>query len=201
MTPKRDYFNGLAELWDGFRSPPGTPEKLKRFVSLAVPPTARRILDIGCGTGILLEPLRSIGTPRSLIVELDSAERMLVRNRQKFTGVRRLSHLCADAGCLPFLPGSFDAILCFNALPHLEPIADVLEQMLDCLLPSGILSVGHLVSSDNLNAFHAALDGPVNQDRLPRAMDLAGAIRRMNSEVIRAEEAADWYLVQARKHN
>jgi ubiquinone/menaquinone biosynthesis C-methylase UbiE len=199
MTPKRDYFNGLAELWDGFQSPPDTPAKLRRFVSLAVPSTARRILDVGCGTGILLEPLRLSGVQPSLIVELDSAERMLVRNRQKLTGEQPVSHVCGDAGRLSFPDGSFDAILCFNALPHLEPIADVLERMVDCLLPFGVLSVGHLAGSENLNAFHAALDGPVNHDRLPTATDLAELLRGMNAEVVREEEAADWYLVQARK--
>jgi ubiquinone/menaquinone biosynthesis C-methylase UbiE len=199
MTPKRDYFNGLAELWDGFQSPPDTATKLSRFVSLAVPPTARRILDVGCGTGILLEPLRSSGVQPSLIVELDSAQRMLVRNRQKLTGEQPVSHICGDAGRLPFPDGCFDAILCFNALPHLEPIADVLERMVDCLLPSGVLSVGHLANSENLNAFHASLDGPVSHDRLPKAAELAGLIRGMNAEVVREEEAADWYLVQARK--
>jgi ubiquinone/menaquinone biosynthesis C-methylase UbiE len=198
MTLKREYFNGLAELWDGFPSPPDTPGKLTRFVRQAAPPAARRILDVGCGTGILLDPLRSSGASAAEVVELDSAERMLAQSRQKSDGRRSVSHVCADAGRLPFAPGSFDAILCFNALPHLEPIAAVLERMLECLRPNGVLSVGHLMGSENLNAFHASVDGPVNHDRLPTAKELAELFGRLRADVT-CEEAADWYFVQARK--
>jgi len=199
MTVKRDYFNGLAALWDGFPSPPDTPAKLTRFVRQAVPPTARRILDVGCGTGILLNPLRSDGAASAEVVELDSAERMLVQSRQKLDGQGNVSHVCAEAGSLPFAANSFDAILCFNALPHLEPIAAVLERMLECLHPNGVLSVGHLMGSENLNAFHASVNGPVNHDRLPTAKDLAELFGHLDAEVTCEEEAADWYFVQARR--
>jgi ubiquinone/menaquinone biosynthesis C-methylase UbiE len=199
MTPKREYFNELAEHWDGFPSPPDIPQKLKRFVCQAVPPTARRILDIGCGTGILLDPLRSSNAASAEIVELDSAEKMLVQNRQKSGGCENISHICAEAGGLPFPAASFDAILCFNALPHLEPIADVLARMLECLRPAGVLSVGHLMGSENLNAFHAAVNGPVNHDHLPDAKRLARLFSNLSADVVCAEEAEDWYFVQARK--
>jgi SAM-dependent methyltransferase len=199
LTPKREFFNGLSARWDGFPSSPDTPEKLARFVSRAVPPSARRVLDAGCGTGILLDPLNACGVALETVVELDAAELMLAQNRLKLEGQPGVSHVCADARSLPFPPASFDAVLCFNALPHLAPMPVALKGMLDCLRPAGLLSVGHLMGSECLNAFHAGTGGAVAHDHLPNAERLRALLAGMDAEVVCAEEASDWYFVQARK--
>jgi 2-polyprenyl-3-methyl-5-hydroxy-6-metoxy-1,4-benzoquinol methylase len=196
LCPKREYFNDLAVRWDCLPGPPNAEDKLKRFVSRAAPAAARRILDVGCGTGILVEPL---GNTTARIVELDSAEQMLLQSRRKSSGRVQVQHVCADAGSLPFRSASFDAILCFNVLPHLEPLAGALECMIECLERGGVLSVGHLMGSGQLNAFHASLNGPVSGDRLPSAERLAGMLKGMGAGIVCAEEAPDWYFVQARK--
>jgi 2-polyprenyl-3-methyl-5-hydroxy-6-metoxy-1,4-benzoquinol methylase len=199
-SSKRDFFNGIASRWDEVPGPPDEANKLERFVAQAVPAGARRILDIGCGTGILLAPLRRRGTStRTSIVEMDSAEQMLVLNRQKSNGYCNVAHVCADVDGIPFAAGFFDTILCFNTLPHLCPIPLSLARMLECLSPSGLLSIGHLMSSENLNAMHADIGGAVHRDQLPEAECLAALLCALNAAIIRVEEAPDWYFVQARK--
>jgi SAM-dependent methyltransferase len=126
---------------------------------------------------------------------------MLVQGRQKSGGQANVSHVCAEAGSLPFAAGCFDAILCFNALPHLESMAGALERMLECLQPNGVLSVGHLMGSENLNTFHSSVNGPLNHDRLPGAKDLAELLTNLSADVTCEEEAPDWYFVQARKRS
>ncbi|HOL73271.1 MAG TPA: class I SAM-dependent methyltransferase [Bryobacteraceae bacterium] len=193
---KRTYFNELAPRWDELPAPPDAPEKVAHFTALAVPPGASRILDVGCGTGILVEHLGR--NCAAFTVELDMAERMLALNRARSNGPR-FAHVCGDALHPPFAPGSFDAVLCFNVLPHFEPPERTLCSLVECLCPGGLLSVGHLMDSAALNAFHASLGGAVANDRLPPAPELAGLLESMGTEVIRSEEWEGWYLVQARR--
>ena len=199
MTPKRDYFNGLAPRWDGFPRPADASVKVARFVSRSLPERLLRVLDVGCGTGLLLEPLLARRVATLQIVELDIAEQMLLESRQKTDGCQSVECVCGDALHLPFRDAAFDAALCFNALPHMVPVRSVLHTLLGCLRPGGILAVGHLMGSQDLNAFHASVGGVVGEDHLPSADTLAGMLRQMGAEVLSSEEASDWYFVHVRK--
>ena len=108
---------------------PNQPEvaTVARFVERCLGDSAKRILDVGCGTGILL-PYIGQDSLRREVVELDSAEAMLVENRKK-AAARIATHVCADARVLPFRDASFDRVICFNALPHLAPIDAALQRI------------------------------------------------------------------------
>ncbi len=197
--PKRDFFNAQAAAWDSYPEPPEDPGKRALFVARSLPPDARLVLDVGCGTGILLDPMEKRDGCARTVVELDLAERMLAENRRKCRGRAWVAHVCASVAGLPFAPERFDAVLCFNALPHFASIEAALEAMLGCLRPRGLLAVGHLMGSAQLNEFHAGVDGPVHGDRLPEPEALAATLRGMNAEVFCCEEDPGWYFVQARK--
>jgi SAM-dependent methyltransferase len=198
MTPnqKQIFFNELAGQWDELPLPPDA-KTLSRLVGRCLGASANRVLDVGCGTGILLPYLGQAETPRE-IVELDLAEAMLRENRRK-PNARIAVHVCAEAQRPPFRDGSFDRVICFNALPHLTPIEGTLRQILDCLRPGGLLSIGHSMGSEQLNHFHSEVGGPVGHDRLPPARVLGRLLATMDTEVLCAEDESGWYFVQARK--
>ena len=198
MTPnhKQTFFNELAGRWDQLPLPPDAGT-LSRFVGRCLGASARRVLDVGCGTGILLPYLGQAEAPRE-IVELDLAEAMLLENRKKH-GAKTAVHVCAEAQRPPFRAGIFDRVICFNALPHLTPVDGSLRQMLNCLRPGGLLSIGHSMGSEQLNQFHSEVGGPVGDDRLPQARILGRLLSTMGAEVLCAEDESGWYCVQARK--
>ena len=113
------FFNGLAPAWDGMNQAPQMEAGIRNFVQCSFVAGARTILDVGCGTGILVPYLLPL-YPQAQIVELDFAEAMLALNRTKFTD-RRLVRLAGDATKLPLPDESMDAILCFNAAPSNYP--------------------------------------------------------------------------------
>ena len=74
-----------------------------------------------------------------------------------------------------------------------------LRQILRVLRPGGVICVGHLMGSSELNAFHGSLEGPVAVDFLPPAAALARMLKELGAVVIEAEETSEWYFVRAEK--
>jgi ubiquinone/menaquinone biosynthesis C-methylase UbiE len=196
-NPRRQHFNDLANEWDHLPGPPDT-EKVRDFVRRSDAPGASRILDVGCGTGILMPHLQALFCAASCFVELDLAEHMLQVNAAKYPGTR-IGHICADAESLPFVNSCFDLVLCFGIFPHFENKTAALDQMFSTLRSGGIWCLGHLMGSRELNAFHSKLSGPVSGDSLPSTEVLAGMLRKMGVKDISTEENSDWYFVRAVK--
>ncbi len=197
-NPKQDYFNQLAAAWDTLPAPPDSPARVRRFVERVAAPQSRRILDVGCGTGILARLLAEAHPAASCLVELDFALEMLREARAKHPAAP-IHPLCADARSLPFPEGSFDLVVCFGVLPHLGEPATVIGELLRVLEPAGTFAVGHIMGSRELNALHHDLGGPVAEDRLPAARDLAALLSARGAAVLTVEDVPQSYLVRARK--
>jgi ubiquinone/menaquinone biosynthesis C-methylase UbiE len=198
MNPKKQYFHDLAPQWDSFPTVPDAPARIRRYLERSARPGARQILDVGCGTGILLPYLLEMYPQAACLVEFDYAEGMLVENSRKFADARVL-RVCADVQNLPFVGPSFDLVLCFSVLPHFSDAVSAVERLYRALRPQGVLTVGHMSASKELNEFHSSLDAPVRHDRLPPAGELGVILRRLGATVVRMEEETDWYFVRAEK--
>lgn len=88
----------------------------------------RRLLDLGCGTGAFLQPLRS-RFPRAHVTGLDIAQAMLERAAKRTPGWRRLLSLerarlvCGDAERLPLASASHELVFSNLALQWCDPAA------------------------------------------------------------------------------
>jgi SAM-dependent methyltransferase len=196
-NPRRQHFNDLAAEWDHLPDPPNT-ERVRDFVRRSDAPGASRILDVGCGTGILMPHLQALYCAASCFVELDLAEQMLQVNAAKYPDTQ-ISRICADAESLPFVNSCFDLVLCFGIFPHFKNKTAALGQMFSSLRSGGIWCLGHLMGSRELNAFHSKLSGPVSRDSLPSTEVLAEMLRKRGVKDISTEESSDWYFVRAVK--
>lgn len=93
----------------------------------------RRIFDVGCGTGEMLDMLRAFGT----VSAIDPSPEAVERCRQRFG---REVH--AAVGRVPEdlpPPGSADMVTAFDVLEHLDDDRDALRQIHALLPPQGIL--------------------------------------------------------------
>lgn len=195
---KRDYFNRLAEEWDSLPAPPDAAQRAESFLRAVVPAGCRRVLDVGCGTGILAGLLVTNWPSIACLVELDLAEQMLRRGRSKRHDTRTC-YVCADALAPPFRENAFDLAICYNAIPHFESLRSGLRALLGCLRPGGVLAVGHMMDSAAVSALHASIGGPVARDTLPPADVLSAELGSLGARTLRSEEDASHYLVLVEK--
>ena len=103
-----------------------------RMLSL-MPAGARRVLDLGCGTGFFLAELERL---RPGAVGLDISHAMLRVSEQYVPGARLVT---ADAERLPFKDRSFDTVFCKGSLHHTRDHVRFLENCRRALAPEGVL--------------------------------------------------------------
>jgi 2-polyprenyl-6-hydroxyphenyl methylase / 3-demethylubiquinone-9 3-methyltransferase len=93
-----------------------------------------RVLDVGCGGGLIANDLARRG---HAVVGVDIApEALEVAARHDATG--RARWVRADARELPFDNASFDAVCAMDFLEHVEPIDGVLREASRVLAPGGL---------------------------------------------------------------
>lgn len=103
-----------------------------------------RILEIGCGTGLLTRALRE-RLPNALIVATDLAPQMLQACRAAMADDARLLVLAMDAAQAS-VGGGFDLICSSLALQWFVDPASLLAGLLRLLAPGGVLQVSTLVA-------------------------------------------------------
>ncbi|WP_435348704.1 class I SAM-dependent methyltransferase [Haloarchaeobius sp. HRN-SO-5] len=106
-----------------------------------------RVLDVGCGTGIVARRAASQVRDDGVVVGLDINEAMLDVARETSSEVRpAIEWRLGDATDVPFGDESFDVVFCQQALQFVPDPAAALREMHRVLSPGGRLVVGVLRS-------------------------------------------------------
>jgi len=112
------------------------PESVARIESrlrdLASRTTARGLLDLGCGTGFILDIARRF-VPT--VHGVDATQAMLDRVRRDGPGALQL--FCAETGAFEPSPGAYDLVTAHSFLHHLYEIAPTLRTAFAALRPGG----------------------------------------------------------------
>lgn len=130
----RGYYDACAAGYDAVRTSRYHRLLDDGAVRLAAPHVrVRDVVEVGCGTGRLLERLAPLARRAEGV---DLAPAMVARARERGLRVRE-----GDARVLPFASATFDAVLCFRCFPHVPEPARALAEMARVLRPGGVALV------------------------------------------------------------
>jgi ubiquinone/menaquinone biosynthesis C-methylase UbiE len=105
---------------------PGVAEALRQALARCALPPRPRVLEVGCGTGVLTAALAA-ALPTAQITAIDLDERLLAAARSRCPDAR-IRFERQDAAALPYATRSFDLAICRYVLMHQEaPLAVVGE--------------------------------------------------------------------------
>jgi ubiquinone/menaquinone biosynthesis C-methylase UbiE len=114
-----------------------------------------KVLDVGCGTGVLArEALRRVGQ-EGHVVGLDLNEGMLAV-ATRTDPLIEWRH--GDAGCLPFDDACFDAVVSQFALMYFPDRMAALSEMWRTLAPGGRLAIAAWASVDHARGYQILVD-------------------------------------------
>jgi len=167
---KAEYFNACAGEWD--RCPPPPPQIIDWILNLCRVGPGMTVLDLGSGTGILLEPLLQRVGDRGRVWAVDIAPAMIEIARRKHADPR-VTFRVGAAESLPLPDRSCHRVVCFRAFPHFSDKRQALREMGRVLRPGGWLIIGHVESRRQVNQVHLDVGGEVAHDHLPTPAQLA----------------------------
>jgi ubiquinone/menaquinone biosynthesis C-methylase UbiE len=141
-TSAGTFYDRIARLYDWTFKVNGYRRSIERFL-LAHPlplPSGARILDAGCGTGLLtLSLLRTLQRPAQIVAIDLSASSLLTARRateQHGAGRHTTSFFQANLLSLPFADESFDFIITSGALEYVS-LDDGLRELARVTAPGG----------------------------------------------------------------
>jgi SAM-dependent methyltransferase len=98
------------------------------------------VLEVGCGTGVLLPRLASEAGPTGRVVALDHSEAFLGQARERIEAAglgATVTAVLGDAQALPFPDAQFDATHCERVLMHVEDPDLAIREMVRVTRPGG----------------------------------------------------------------
>jgi ubiquinone/menaquinone biosynthesis C-methylase UbiE len=118
---------------------------LELVVKLSKVKDGDRVLDIGCGTGLL--SLKFLEAADCRVSAVDTSQAMLDIFRQKIDTLalgERVACSSGDAASLRFARNSFDVIASTVTLHHVKDKAPMIRRIFDILKPGGRFLIGDL---------------------------------------------------------
>lgn len=153
---RRSYYNFFSRFYDRFVAlhAHDAQNAARRFLAEMIPVSeGERILDLCTGTGSLLPYLCRLVGRKGSVVGVDFSRGMLEANRRKTKELENTCLVEADAGFLPFIGDSFDAVTCSHAFYELKGATQerALREILRILKPGGsFLMMEHDVPKNSL---------------------------------------------------
>lgn len=201
---RRQFFNERAESWlDMWYKNPDTgafdrfDREFRRLFSMLAISEGDRVLDAGCGSGVLVPYiLERIGRGGRLY-ELDYAENMIEANRRLHPD-GRITFISADIMELPVEDDTFDLVICFSCFPHLQDKEAATRRMARALKKNGRLAIAHFLSGDELNKHHSKAPA-VMHDRMPPPDDVRAMFTNAGLSMVSFIEQSGFYLALGRK--
>jgi ubiquinone/menaquinone biosynthesis C-methylase UbiE len=133
-------------------------------------------VDVGCGTGRALPPLRMAVGPAGAVIALDITPEMLSVARPAAT-LAGASRVLGDARALPFPSAAVDAIFAAGLVNHLPDTEAGLRELARVTRPGGLLVLFHPSGRAALAARHGhalSPDEPLAEGPLRRSTAAAG---------------------------
>jgi ubiquinone/menaquinone biosynthesis C-methylase UbiE len=141
MDEIRQVYSDLSAKYDQQRSSPyfRCIQEIEQRAVLENAPLgpSQLLLDVGCGTGILIQELMR---HEPTVVGLDYTVPMLKIASKKFDGEGILL-LNADAQRIPFADESFDVVCSFKVLPHIPDTVSAVSEMVRVTKRKGIIII------------------------------------------------------------
>jgi len=167
---KREFFNKQAMSWDE-QYKRDHHSQVRELVERFDLKQGKTVLDVGCGTGILLPYLSEKVKEKGLILALDFSWNMIFEAKKNRIYPQEekphLHFINASVEALPLKDQTIDYITCLDTFAHVTDQKKAVYEMSRTLKTGGRLFIAHSLGRKELAERHRLVGGEVEQDTLP----------------------------------
>ena len=170
----KEFFDKLASTWD--EGMIKNEEVINIILDNAFVSSSKDILDVACGTGVLIEDYLKRDVNKITAVDLSSEMIKVAKSKYKSDKVK---FICGDI--LDFNDNEkYDCIVVYNAFPHFIDGETLIKHLSTLLKEGGTLSIAHGMSRANINKHHEGSANAVSNE----LMDAEELAKIMNKYLI-----------------
>ncbi len=143
-----DFFDGCAPNWDGQMV--RNEEVIQKILDNAGVTYGVDVLDVACGTGVLIPDYLSRGAASVTAVDISSEMIKIAEEKFPQDNVRLI---CGDVEEISF-DRTFDCIVVYNAFPHFPNPEGLIAKLCTLLKDGGTVTVAHGMSRAEIDRRH-----------------------------------------------
>jgi SAM-dependent methyltransferase len=153
MTRLGDFVKGrtMAELYDAYWVPGCLDVYAKRLAARVI--RGQRVLDLGCGTGLVTGYAAASAGPTGEVVGYDPTPDLLNAARHKSFSGAPITWKEGFGEDMPFADASFDVVLSHQALQYVTDRAKTFAEIKRVLKPGGVFHAGVWSAAGDQPAF------------------------------------------------
>jgi ubiquinone/menaquinone biosynthesis C-methylase UbiE len=195
---RQAFFDEIAERWDEICKSEQVLRPLNATLARFNIGVDERVVDLGCGTGVLTGCLLEHLGEKGRVEAVDFSTNMIRLAEKKHPDGRVRFH-CCDATRLPLDDGCIDRVLCFSTWPHFPDPDAVTREAKRILKPGGYFHIWHVESREKINSIHREAGPPIENDLLEEINTLAGRLINAGFTITEQIDDADSYLASAER--
>ena len=186
MNVIADFFDALADRWDELCY--HAPEKINHILEQTTLHKGLRILDVGCGTGVLEKYLLTYSPAH--ITGIDISPRMIEMAHNKYA-TPIVDFRCLDV--MDLKNEQFDFIIAYSVFPHFEQPDKLIAHLASLLIHGGELVIFHREGRESINGHHNKQSNRISFG-LPPAREVA-ALMEPFFHIQEMEDTDELYIV------
>ncbi len=190
-----DFFNSIAEKWDQIAV--HDKAKLDFIMRKAHIKPQDSVLDLGCGTGVLLPVIKKQVNPDGKITALDISHKMLEIAERK-NGVGFVEYVCCNFYEYD-KKNEFDLIVAYSCFPHFKDRARFFLKSNAILQDKGRLLIAHSEGRSIINNMHSEISHQLTSDALESAADVVKMAKLYGFSKIEIIDTDELFLVLVEK--
>ena len=143
-----EFFDQQATIWD--QNMIKNDDIINEILDNAGVIEGKDILDVACGTGVLIPEYLERGVKS--VIAVDISPKMTEIAKTKFSQ-DNVNIICADIENV-YWENKFDCIMIYNAFPHFQNADSLIKHLAGMLKEEGCLTVAHGMSRKEIDKHH-----------------------------------------------